>query len=319
MCKILGFRGTSNKVSRQAVCIIPVLRDEEAHVLGFRRSLGALRSCHGSVRSAPERPLVRWNLTIERRHVDPQDEQITEIRASQIETVVVAALRPEARQSGHSSNNVASFIPVWLVIFTLGAAILVVIGTGGKFSELVRLRFASAWTLGAGIGLQALLEIIELPKDQFDTLGYGLLMLSYVFLLAFCLTNVWTRGFGVIAIGVAMNALVIGLNQGMPTIDIGNDANGNRIQKPVETTVKHRPERDDDLARFLDDQILLPEPFDAVVSFGDLVLGVGICELAYFGSRRRRRRGRASTGQSSVGANPRRSKTRSKAPSTRPS
>ena len=141
-------------------------------------------------------------------------------------------------------------------------------------------------------------------------------MLSYVFILAFCLTNIWTRGFGVIAIGVAMNALVIGLNQSMPTIDIGNDANGNRIEKPIETTVKHRPERDDDLVKFLDDRILFPEPFDAVVSFGDLVLGVGICELAYFGSRRRRRR---SGGQPSARANPRRSSTRSSAPRTRPS
>jgi hypothetical protein len=221
-------------------------------------------------------------------------------------------------RSGDAANRIASVTSVFLLVFTLPVAIIIVVVTGGKFSELARLRVSSAWTLAVGLGLQILLEVVEIPKDQIDTLGYGLLMLSYVFLLAFCLTNVRTKGFGVIAVGVAMNALVIGLNQGMPTIDIGNDAHGNRIQKPIEVSVKHRPERDDDLVRALDDRILLPEPFDAVVSFGDLVLCVGICELVYYGSRRQRRRRRAPA-QTSAQTNPRRSSTRSRAPSTRPS
>jgi hypothetical protein len=205
---------------------------------------------------------------------------------------------------------------VWLLIVTVVSALLVVLLTFGSLSELSRFSVTGGWMLAAGLGFQILLDVVDIPDDQIDTVGYGALMASFALILAFCLTNLRSPGFGVIAIGVAMNALVIGLNQGMPTINIGNDAQGNRVQKPIPVTVKHRPERPDDLLKFLDDRILFPEPLDAVVSFGDLVVTVGICELAYFASRRRRRRG---GGQSSTASSPRPVSTRSRAPSTRPS
>jgi hypothetical protein len=207
---------------------------------------------------------------------------------------------------------------VWLLLLTVVAAVLVVVLTGGRFSELTNLRIAAGWLLVGGLGIQIALEFIDIPKDQIETLGYGLLMVSYALILAFCFANLSTHGFGVIAVGVAMNALVIGLNQGMPTVPIGNDAQGHRVQKPIEQTVKHRPETDDDLLPVLDDHIVLPEPFDEVLSFGDLVMAMGICELAYSGSRRRRRRGQRATGQASS-RTPRRDSTRSSASSTRPS
>ncbi len=180
---------------------------------------------------------------------------------------------------------------MWLLVLTVVAALLVVLVTFGSFSQLSELSVSGGWMLAGGLGMQVALEFVEIAKDDIETVGYGLLMASFALILAFCLTNLRTLGFGVIAVGIAMNALVIGLNQGMPTIPIGNDADGNRVQKPIELSVKHRPEEPDDLLQFLDDRILLPEPFDAVVSFGDLVVSVGICELAYCASRRRRRRG----------------------------
>jgi hypothetical protein len=206
---------------------------------------------------------------------------------------------------------------VWLLVLTLVAAILVVLCTFGSFAQLSRLRVTGVWLLFAGLGVQIALEFIDLPRAQFDTTGYGLLMLSYAFILAFCLSNLITRGFGIIAIGVAMNTLVIGLNQGMPSIAIGNDDQGNRVREPFERTVKHRPERDSDLLQILDDRIAFPDPLDTVVSFGDLVVSVGICELAYYASRRRRRRG--VVGQAGTASVNRRPTTRSRAPRTRPS
>jgi hypothetical protein len=207
---------------------------------------------------------------------------------------------------------------VWLLALTLVAAVLVVVITFGSFSQLSRLRVTGVWLLFAGLAVQIALEFVEIPRAEFDTTGYGLLMLSYAFILAFCLANVFSRGFGIIAIGIAMNTLVIGLNQGMPTIAIGNDEQGNRVREPVERTVKHRPERDGDLLKILDDRIVFPDPLDTVVSFGDLVVAVGICELAYYASRRRRRRGRAID-QTRTELTPRRPTARSSAPSTRPS
>jgi hypothetical protein len=140
--------------------------------------------------------------------------------------------------------------------------------------------------LALGLVAQAALEVIEFPRSDITTLGYGILMFSYALLLGFCVANVSTRGFGVIAIGVAMNALVIGLNQGMPTKPVGTDAQGRRVFKPVEQTVKHRQSGTEDLLGFFGDRILFPRPFDEIVSFGDLVIAVGVCELVYFATRR---------------------------------
>ncbi len=212
---------------------------------------------------------------------------------------------------------------MWLLVLTVAAAALVVVVTWGDVRELARLKIVGAWLLLAGLAIQVALEFVDFTPEQMDTIGYGLLMVSYAFILSFCFANLPIRGFGVIAVGVALNALVIGLNQGMPTLGIGNDAQGNRIEEPVERTVKHRQETDDDLLGFLGDQIVLPKPFDTVVSFGDLIMAVGICELVYYGTRRRRRRGRsparADGAQTRAASTPRRSSTRSRAPTTRPS
>lgn len=202
-----------------------------------------------------------------------------------------------------------------MLVLTLIAAIVVVVVTGGSFRELGRLRLTGLWLMFGGLALQTGLELVEIPKSQFETVGYGVLMVSYALVLAFCFSNLQTRGFGLISIGIALNALVIGLNQGMPTAPIGNNAAGNRVREPIEQTVKHRPQADGDLFSFLDDRIILPEPFDEVFSFGDLIMSVGICELLYFGTRRRRRRG--TSGQARDRTRP--SSTRSRAPTTRPS
>jgi len=196
----------------------------------------------------------------------------------------------------------------------MGVAALVVVVTRGSWSRLVHLPIHGSLFFVAGLLLQAALQIVTFAPDRIDTTGFALLMLSYVFLLTFCLINLPLRGMGLVALGIALNVVVIGLNQGMPTRAVGLDSQGNRIEKPIEQTVKHRPASDDDLLGFLGDEILLPKPVDALISAGDIVLAIGICELAYFGSRKRRRRPNQRTTRS-----PRRSSTRSSAPSTRPS
>jgi Family of unknown function (DUF5317) len=175
---------------------------------------------------------------------------------------------------------------VWLLFATLLAAVLVVLLTRGRVQGITKLHLSGAWLLAVGLVIQAVLEIIRFPHRDITTIGYTSLMASYVLILAFCIGNLSIRGFGVIAVGVAMNALVIGLNQGMPTKPIGTDSQGHRVFKPVEQTVKHRQSRGDDLLGFLGDRILFPEPFNEIVSFGDLVIAVGICELVYFATRK---------------------------------
>ncbi|MFM8303709.1 MAG: DUF5317 family protein [Actinomycetota bacterium] len=203
---------------------------------------------------------------------------------------------------------------MWLLLLTLTVAALIVVVTRGSWTRLFHLPVRGSLFFVAGLLVQAGLEIVDVAPKQIETTGYALLMFSYVCLLTFCLVNLPLRGMGIVTLGIALNALVIGLNVGMPTRAVGLDAQGNRIEKPIEQSVKHRPASDDDLLGFLGDEILLPRPFDALVSAGDIVLAIGICEFAYFGSRTKRRRGR----QRDTSA-PRASSTRSSAPNTRPS
>jgi hypothetical protein len=185
---------------------------------------------------------------------------------------------------------------VWLLLLTFGAAALVVVVTRGSWRRLVHLPIQGSLLFITGLLIQGTLEYVEFTPNAIETAGYGVLMLSYVFLLAFCLVNLPLRGMGVIAIGIVLNTIVIGLNLGMPARAVRIE-NGRRVAKPIEQTVKHRPASPDDLLGFLGDKILLPSPFDTLISVGDIVILVGVCELAYFGSHQRRRRARRRSGE----------------------
>jgi hypothetical protein len=171
-----------------------------------------------------------------------------------------------------------------------GVAIAIVLVTRGSFRQLLRLRIQSIWMVVLALGIQIVLEFVDLPKDRLDDLGFALLMASYGLLLAFCFVNLHVPAMWIVALGVALNALVIGLNQGMPTRDREvTTASGRTVEEPIERSVKHRPESDDDLLPFLGDQIVIPEPIEEVISFGDIVLAIGIVAVCYQGSRPRRR------------------------------
>ena len=188
---------------------------------------------------------------------------------------------------------------MWLLLLTFGAAALVVVVTRGKWRHLAHLPVQGGLLFFTGLAIQITLEYVKFTPTGIETVGYALLMLSYVFLLSFCLVNLPLRGMGVIAIGIALNTIVIGLNLGMPArqIPIGSGRSGT---KPIEQTVKHRPESPDDLLGFLGDKIILPSPFNTLISIGDIVILIGVCELAYFGSHHRRRRPRQSNLASSA-------------------
>ena len=137
------------------------------------------------------------------------------------------------------------------------------------------------WLLFAGLGLQIFLDVVDLPKARYDDVGLALLLASYVLIIGFGLSNLLLTGMGVITVGIAMNAFVIALNQGMPY----------RVPDGVtpETTVKHRPEKPDDVLPELGDYIPLGSPVDASISFGDLVIAVGLVDLTFRASRKPRR------------------------------
>ena len=143
-------------------------------------------------------------------------------------------------------------------VATIALAIIVVVATKGSFERLGRLRFRMLWLLFLGLAVQIVLEVVDFPKDRIEDLGFAILLLSYVAILGFCFANRSVRGMTLIAIGVALNVLVIALNQGMPTKDDVRERDGREVRVPIEQTVKHRPQEDDDLLGFLGDVITVP-------------------------------------------------------------
>jgi len=167
-------------------------------------------------------------------------------------------------------------------VVALVLALVLVPITGGSFKRLARLDFEAPWLLFVGLGIQLVLELTPIvPASRADDVGFALLLASYVAILSFGILNIRITGMAVVTIGIALNVLVIALNQGMPY----RAPEGTTL----ETTVKHRPERHSDILTVLDDRIIVPGPLGESVSFGDLILAVGIIDVTFRASRRVRR------------------------------
>jgi hypothetical protein len=166
------------------------------------------------------------------------------------------------------------------------AALVIPLLTRGSYSRMLNVRWHWAGLLFAGVAIQLVLEFASIPKAHWHDVGYGLLVASYVLILAFVARNLVLRGMGIVFIGIACNALVITANQGMPVKFPAEWQN-----KPwAKATVKHHPQQPDEQLLFLSDIIVLKSPLESIASFGDLILAVGLCDVAYNASRKPKRR-----------------------------
>jgi hypothetical protein len=175
----------------------------------------------------------------------------------------------------------------WTVA-TVILALLVPAITRGSYARLLDTPWRWNTLLGLGLGVQALLSIVDLPEARWHDVGFGALVASYVMLVAWCGGNAVVRGMTVVLVGVSLNALAITANQGMP-VDV--PASWAR-ELTVEPSVKHHPQTDDDRLLLLTDIVPVPGPWRTMASFGDLILTVGLCDVAFHASRRGRRRTR---------------------------
>jgi hypothetical protein len=205
-------------------------------------------------------------------------------------TVGKAAVIAEIVETRAGEPPVVRWRAVVSLAIVAGVALLVVVVTRGSFRQLYRLPIQSVWMVVVALAIQLVLAFVDIPSDRLDDLGFALVMASYAFLLAFCFVNLRVPMMWVIALGIALNALVIGLNRGMPTApNEVTTRSGRTVEDPIERTAKHRPESDDDLLQFLGDRYRVPEPIDELLSVGDIVIGIGVVLVFYRGSRVRRR------------------------------
>ena len=165
-----------------------------------------------------------------------------------------------------------------LMLASLSLAVLAGIVLGGRLRNLSTLRLR--WTGLAMVGFA--LQWVYGPGT---VIPLTCLYVSFVLLTVFAIKNLRTVGFPVILVGVAMNFLVIGLNQGMPVARQALIASGQAdtlddlMNNPWP---KHHLASDDDLVLFLGDVIAVPQPVGQAISVGDLFTygGVGVVIVA---------------------------------------
>jgi hypothetical protein len=121
-------------------------------------------------------------------------------------------------------------------------------------------------------------------------IGAGLLIASYVLLLAFLTVNRWIPGAAVMAVGLLMNLTVVVANGGMPVSaaagrDRRRDGGGLGHGRRGQASPDERPRP----VRPLGDVIPIPPPAAVVLSIGDVLLYAGMAWFVFQVMRGRNR------------------------------
>jgi hypothetical protein len=158
---------------------------------------------------------------------------------------------------------------------TVALAVGLALVSGGTLRSIAATEVRHPAVLAAAVGIQLALEILHPARGTAGHLASALLVVSYAFLLLFCALNFRLRGLAVVAVGIALNGAVITLDRGMPI---------RAPQAAVTTTTKHHAERPSDKLKPLGDVILLPALRQSL-SFGDLIMMVGLVDVIFHCSR----------------------------------
>ncbi len=166
------------------------------------------------------------------------------------------------------------------------AALAIPLLTKGSYKRLVSTEWKLGWLLFAGLGIQIALEYVTIPKAHWHDWGFGLLIASYILIFGFLFRNLVHKGIGIVIVGIMCNFVVIAANQGMPFKVPAAWAHESWVQP----TVKHHPQVSSDKLVFLSDQIVLKDPWDSAFSIGDIILTIGLLDVAFWASRKPKKR-----------------------------
>lgn len=164
------------------------------------------------------------------------------------------------------------------------------LAAGGRPSNAGRRPLRGIGALGGAVVLQALPELVDVS----ETTGLACVLGSYALLLGYALVNVRLVGMPVVLVGLACNVAVITANGGMPVraeaiLAVESDAD----LDDLDFGAKRHLEEPDDRLTFLGD-IVPVRPLGQVLSFGDLILALGVTDVVFrllkpAGAVRRRR------------------------------
>ena len=161
------------------------------------------------------------------------------------------------------------------IVVAVLAGLAIGFARGGRLRHLGSASFRLWPLLAIGILLQVAAEALS------HDVGFAALLGSYVALVVFAVANLRLVGMALVAIGIALNALVIGINSGMPVRDdaIVTAGIASREELPhIRFGTKRHLERSSDQLTILGDVIPIPVAGE-VLSFGDLIMSVGVANV----------------------------------------
>lgn len=162
-------------------------------------------------------------------------------------------------------------------------AVAVVVGlalgflTGGRLDHLAERRFRLPGVLVAGLVVQGVSGWFG------DAPIVPLVLLSYVLFVAFCAANLAVIGMPIVLLGLSLNFLTIAVNGGMPVqrsaVVAAGIAEWHEVDRLELHDKRHLERPDDDLMVISD---IIPVPvLHEVLSFGDLVMSVGVADVLF--------------------------------------
>lgn len=161
------------------------------------------------------------------------------------------------------------------VVVAILVGVIVGFARGGRLRHLAHAHVHWWAVLALAIGVQV--AAIVTTGDA----GVPLLLASFALIIVFTARNFTRAGMGVVLVGVAANALVIGVNDGMPVrtsaIVRAGLAEEDEIGE-LDFNAKWHLETEDDQLTFLGDIIPVPGARE-VLSFGDLIMAVGVADV----------------------------------------
>jgi hypothetical protein len=159
-----------------------------------------------------------------------------------------------------------------LILLTVLVALAIGLLAGGSLRDFPTAPIRWSWLVLVGVALQF--------APVRGALALPMLLASFAFLLAFVLANIRAPGFPLILVGLALNALVITLNQGMPVSRealISSGQSSTLVDLTTDTDgQKHFLADDDTVLLQLGDVIALGGPIRQAISVGDGFVHLGI-------------------------------------------
>lgn len=195
---------------------------------------------------------------------------------------------------------------LWLAL-VLFLAMTIAVLRGGRLANLGDIQLRMWWLLPLGFLLQIATNWIPQSEPWADPVGLGLILTSFVPLLALVILNRTRTGMWLAGVGVLMNFSVIALNQGMPVLEeaalVASGFSNEALA--VADSYKHVMLDSSSRLSFLAD--VIPIRFanqGQVVSLGDVFLAVGLARFLESELRRPvrwfKRGARAQAGSASV-------------------